>query len=167
VQPAQRDEDMTPLRNRDTIDPGFKGGSRGDSMVTRAAFLRLAAGAGAAMTLAGGARADMPRPSKAEMEASIKRGMEETYLSENGKTIWGNTGISISYAEPKIGQLTKKQMYYGKAAQEVWPVRMPVKVTVTSSKRATETIEWAAKPSDVWFFHKNAFGEWVYKVGSE
>ena len=43
---------------------------------------------------------------------------------------------------------------------------MAVQVTVTSSKRATETIEWASKPSDVWFFHKNPFDEWVYKVGS-
>jgi hypothetical protein len=50
-------------------------------------------------------------------------------------------------------------------AQPVWPVRLTA--PVTSTKRATETIVWGGKPADAWFFHKNSFGEWTYKMGSE
>ena len=138
-------------------------------MLSRTMFLRLTGVAGVA-SIMGAVPAlaqALPQPTKAEMLEAINKGMNETYLSESSKSVWGNTGITISTTEPKIGQLTSKQMYSGKMAQPVWPVRIAVSVTVTSSKRATETIVWGGKPADAWFFHKNSFGEWAYRIGTE
>lgn len=138
-------------------------------MLSRSMFLRMTGVAGV-VSMAGAtpvlAQA-LPQPTKAEMLEAIQKSMNETYLSENGRSIWGNTAISISTTEPKIGQLMSKQMYSGKQAQPVWPVRLVVSVTVTSTKRATETIKWGDKPDSAWFFHKNSFGEWAYRLGTE
>ena len=138
-------------------------------MLSRSMFLRMTGVAGV-VSMAGAVPASaqvLPQPTKAEMLEAIQKAMNETYLSENGKSIWGNTAISISTTEPKIGQLMSKQMYSGKQAQPVWPVRLVVSVTVTSTKRATETIKWGDKPDSAWFFHKNSFGEWAYRLGTE
>ena len=111
--------------------------------------------------------APWPAPTQDEMLASIRKGMDATYLSENGRSIWGNTGITVALSEPKIGRITSRQLHYGKPAQPAWPVRVAATVTVTSSKRATEVKVWGGGPSDVWLFHKNDFDEWVYKIGKE
>ena len=75
-------------------------------MLSRAMFLRMT-GVSGVVSVMGAVPASaqaLPQPTKAEMLEAIQKAMNETYLSENGKSIWGNTAISISTTEPKIGQ---------------------------------------------------------------
>ena len=138
-------------------------------MISRANFVRaVVAACGLGLGASAASAETLPKPTKAEMMEAIRKHMDDVYLSDNGKSIWGNTDISLVITEPKIGALASKQMYHGKMAQPVWPVRLTATVTVNSTKRSEpRTIVWGGKPTDAWFFHKNAFGEWVWKLGSE
>ena len=61
------------------------------------------------------------------------------------------------------GVNAEKQMEYGKAAQQVCPIRIEYSFKVTHEDGRVENTSKGA--GETHFFYLNAFDEWTFKVG--
>lgn len=98
----------------------------------------------------------------------VKKTLNAYYKEQYSKD-WGNAKvekITVDITEPKIGEVTERQMNRGKLAQPVYPARAVVKISVKyiGSEKVYDTTIGEGS-SAVFFFYKNAFKEWTFKTG--
>jgi hypothetical protein len=117
----------------------------------------------AAVVLAAHAQAASGPLTEAEIKKSIETAFTETYVDP---VVWKITKIRCDFGPIKVGSQTQKQVQWGKAAEPVWPVKVVVKVTEYRGDAAYKTITRGEKSDDIFFFYKDAFGEWKFKTGS-
>ncbi len=112
-----------------------------------------------------GSRAAGP-PSEAEIKATIEKSFKETYGADYGGANFDK--VLITFPGPaQTGASVNKQMGRGEEARPVWPVKIPVKITVTYSNNPTvRNVERGVKSDDVFFFYKDAFNAWNFRTGS-
>ena len=103
-------------------------------------------------------------PDQAEVQATLQKYVETELWSPSERDTWNISNISdFNFGPIKAGHLIEKQMEYGKAAQEVCPVRIEYSFKVTHEDGRVETTSKGA--GETHFFYLNAFDEWTYKVG--
>lgn len=108
-------------------------------------------------------RAASAPPTEAEIKKSIEKGFAETYVDP---VVWKITKVKCDFGSVKIGSITQKQVQWGKSAEAVWPVKVVVTVTQYRGDAVYRTVTRGDKSDDVFFFYKDAFGDWSYKTGS-
>ena len=131
------------------------------------AFFLLAAICGSLVTTgcSGKSSATGP-PTEAEIKATIEKAFKETYGQDYGGAKLKEVTITFPSA-PQIGSQTKTQVGRGEEARPVWPVKIPVKITVTySNNPSSRNVERGVKSDDVFFFYKDAFNAWNFRTGS-
>ena len=106
-----------------------------------------------------------PCPEQAEVQATLQKYVETELWSPSQRDLWNIANISdFNFGPIKTGRIIEKQMEYGKAAQEVCPIRIEYSFKVTHEDGRVETTSKGA--GETHFFYLNAFDEWTYKVGS-
>lgn len=125
--------------------------------VVIAGMLAILVGCGAAR----GAAAPTPE----EVQAALTKYYTEQYASEHEKSIWGAQSATVSVSGIKIGDPFMKQVLSGANAQSTYPVKAHVGSDV-QYKSGPKHFDFGDKSDEVFFFYKDAFGEWAFKTGS-
>lgn len=119
---------------------------------------------GVALFLGLVANAASAPPAEPEVRKAIEQAFNDVY--RDGYKTYGVTRVDYSFSPAQFGRLTRRQMFYGKDAEPVWPVRVTVGITLFRGGSVYKTVERGAKSDDVFFFYRDAFNEWKFKTGS-
>jgi len=104
-------------------------------------------------------------PTPGEVQATLVKYYTEQYTSEHEKAIWGAQSASVSVSDIKVGDAYMKQVLSGAMAQNTYPVKAKVGSDV-QYKSGPKHYDFGGKSDEVFFFYKDAFGEWTFKTGS-
>jgi len=103
-------------------------------------------------------------PSEAEVKAALTRYITVDYWSAGQRDIWKIKSVSdFSFGPVKFGNIVKKQVEYGKPAEDVCPVR--VEYSFTTENQGGEKKQTKMGENQTQLFYKDAFGDWVFKTG--
>jgi hypothetical protein len=103
-------------------------------------------------------------PSEAEVRAALTRYITVDYWSAGQRDIWKIKSVSdFSFGPVKFGSIVKKQVEYGKAAEDVCPVR--VEYSFTTENQSGEKKQTKMGENQTQLFYKDPFGDWVFKTG--
>jgi hypothetical protein len=102
-------------------------------------------------------------PAQKDVEASIRKDLETNVWSETERYIWKIKALSdFAFGPIESGHVIKKQVEYGRDAQDVCPVRVEYTYKlVHADGHADSKSEGANK---TYLFYRNGFDEWVFKT---
>lgn len=108
----------------------------------------------------------LPKISEAEVIASLTSSFSEFYKTNAPRPFVEVSKVDVKVTNVQIGGKIEKQLQYGKLAEEIWPVRAEVEITIHYAQAGVEpsTIIRGAKSKigrEGFAFHKNGFGEWA------
>jgi hypothetical protein len=105
-------------------------------------------------------------PTEAEVKETIEKKFTENYASDYGNAKFDK--VRIEFTGPvQVGRQVKKEVNSTDGVQSVWPVKAPVKITVTySNNPSVRTVQRGVKSDDVFFFYRDAFDAWTFRTGS-
>lgn len=108
----------------------------------------------------------LPKISEAEVVASLTSNFSEFYKTSAPRPFVPVSKVDVKVTNVQIGNKIEKQLQYGKMAEEIWPVRAEVEITIHYAQAGVEpsTVIRGAKSiigREGFAFHKNGFGEWA------
>lgn len=103
-------------------------------------------------------------PSEAELRAAIEKGARQTELSDTNRMLYRTRDLqNFRFAKITFGAVTDQQVTYGAAAQPTCPARL--EYSFERVNEDGEKSEGGNKGEGTYYFFKDGFGEWTYKVG--
>ncbi len=103
-------------------------------------------------------------PSEAEVRAALTKYITVDYWSTGQRDIWKIRSVSdFSFGPMKVGKIIQKQVEYGKAAEDVCPIRMEYSFGTESQSGEKKQTKMGA--NQTMLFYKDAFGDWTFKTG--
>jgi hypothetical protein len=101
-------------------------------------------------------------PQQKDVEASIRKNLETSVWSETERYIWKVSGLSdFAFGPIKTGHIVKKQVEYGRDAQDVCPVRVEYTYKLGHADGHVDNKSDGANKT--YLFYRNGFDEWVFK----
>lgn len=102
-------------------------------------------------------------PGQKDVEASIQKHLDKDVWNETERYIWKVKELSgFAFGPIKSGHVIKKQVEYGRDAQDVCPVRVEYTYKLAHADgRVDDKKEGADK---TFLFYRNGFDEWVFKT---
>lgn len=109
-------------------------------------------------------KADLPPPTEAEVKQTVQIFLTEVYGKNDGGAVFKD--ITLDFGAIEVGKVMQKQMDVGGVTRSVYPVKVPVKITVTFSNNPTiHTWQRGERSDDVFFFYKDGFDKWTFRTG--
>jgi hypothetical protein len=119
--------------------------------------------------LAGCLGDSLPKISEDEITKSIQNNFIPYYTASYNDEGGGVGSVQVEVRDIRIGELTKWQLVDGKLAEDCWPVKANVRLTINYKKSAPEERkrgEWnPVVPNEGFCFYKNSFKEWAFQTG--
>lgn len=108
----------------------------------------------------------LPKISEAEVVGSLTAYFSDFYRTNAPRPFVEVSKVDVKVSNVQIGNKEEKQLQYGKLAEEIWPVRAEVEITIHYAQAdvPADTIIRGAKSKvgrEGFAFHKNGFGEWA------
>ncbi len=102
-------------------------------------------------------------PSETEVKAALTKYINVDYWTPAQRDIWKIKTVSgFTFGPMRTGQISKKQVEYGKLAQDVCPIRIEYAFgteSVAGEKKQTKMGE-----NKTHLFYKDPFGDWIFKT---
>lgn len=102
-------------------------------------------------------------PTQDEAQASILTYINTDYWSPSQRDTWKVAQVDgFTFSPIQIGDMSMRQVEYGKGAQPVCPVRVVYSFNVLRTDGSTETTTMGEGKTHL--FYQNPFHEWLFKV---
>ncbi|MFO1495509.1 MAG: hypothetical protein U1F26_12730 [Lysobacterales bacterium] len=102
-------------------------------------------------------------PDQAAVEAAVTRYISQDYWTTSERETWKITDVSgFEFSAIKTGRITQKQVEWGKAAEDVCPVKVEYSFQVTHADGRVERTTMGG--DKVHLFYLDAFDEWTFKT---
>lgn len=102
-------------------------------------------------------------PGEAEVHAALTRYINTDYWSPSKRDTWKIKSVSnFSFGPMKVGNTVKKQVEWGKAAQEVCPVRLEYSFAVEHNDGRKEVTQMGVNKTHL--FYRDPFNDWIFKT---
>ena len=103
-------------------------------------------------------------PTDEEVKEAIRRILTPIYL--NTSSLVNADRVDFEFRSIQRGTPVSKSMDGAAPGSPVIPVKVDVQLTVHYSYREPTTHERGKEANDVFFFYRDAFGQWNFKTGS-
>lgn len=102
-------------------------------------------------------------PDQAAVEAALTRYITQDYWSTSERETWKITDVSgFQFGAIMTGRIIQKQVEWGRAAEDVCPVRAEYSFAVTHADGRVERTEMGAGKTHL--FYLDGFDEWTFKI---
>lgn len=102
-------------------------------------------------------------PSEPQVHAALTKYIETDYWSPSKRDVWKVKSISeFKFGPMRTGQIVKKQVEWGRAAQDVCPIRIEYSFTAERADGRREVTPMGVNKTHL--FYQDPFQEWTFKV---
>jgi len=102
-------------------------------------------------------------PSAAEAQAALTKYINTDYWSPSKRDTWKIKSVSnFSFGAIKTGNIVKKQVEWGRQAQDVCPIRIEYSFAVEHNDGRREVTQMGVNKTHL--FYRDPFNEWSFKV---
>ena len=102
-------------------------------------------------------------PSEDQVKASLTRYITKDYWTPSERDIWKIKTVSpLTFGPIRFGKLTQKQVEYGRAAEQVCPVRVEYSFFTISQAGARKDTKMGENKTHL--FYQDPFGDWTFKT---
>jgi hypothetical protein len=102
-------------------------------------------------------------PTQAEAQTALTKYINVQFWSPGQRDIWKIKSVSaFTFTPMRVGKIVKKQVEYGKLAEDVCPVRLTYSFTTEKADGRKEVTTMGENKTHL--FYKDPFDDWTFKV---